>query len=332
MGKKSKTPGEQHLILPAHASVGSAIVDTHTHLLSTFTSYRERYPAGKYETVYDFVRGVYAGLNIEAVVDVWCEAPVMKEYMELADTAHQGDDRWGGVGYWFVMGVHPHQASQYNDAVEQDILKAMAHPRCVGWGEMGLDYHYDNSPRDIQQEVFTRQLRHAVTLGKSLTIHTREAEEDTERILKSEVPRDHKIHIHCFTDSPEFALRLLDHFPNLCIGITVSYSTNLNTSNLLRQMIQTPSASNSSPLRILLETDAPYMIPANIYTSLTTPEMKGKRLPLCHTGMIPWTADFVAGVLNEDGSGDEERKIESMWDATNVMKVARDNAKAIYGV
>ena len=114
----------------------------------------------------------------------------------------------------------------------------MVHPRCVGWGEMGLDYHYDNSPRDIQQEVFTRQLRHAVTLGKALTIHTREAEEDTERILKSEVPRDHRvshpskclicvvqicalqIHIHCFTDSPEFALRLLDHFPNLCIGIT----------------------------------------------------------------------------------------------------------------
>lgn len=69
----------------------------------------------------------------------------------------------------------------------------MAHPRCVGWGEMGLDYHYDNSPRDIQQQVFTRQLRAAVKLGKSLTIHTREADEDTERILKAEVPPDHKV-------------------------------------------------------------------------------------------------------------------------------------------
>ena len=68
----------------------------------------------------------------------------------------------------------------------------MSHPRCVGWGEMGLDYHYDNSPRDRQQEIFTRQLRHAVRLGKPLTIHTREAEDDTERILKEVVPKDHK--------------------------------------------------------------------------------------------------------------------------------------------
>ena len=67
----------------------------------------------------------------------------------------------------------------------------MAHPRCVAWGEMGLDYHYDKSPRDIQRTVFARQLKQAVKLGKPLTIHTREADEDTERILKEEVPKDH---------------------------------------------------------------------------------------------------------------------------------------------
>ncbi len=72
-------------------------------------------------------------------------------------------------------------------------VEVMAHPRCVGWGEIGLDYHYDNSPRDLQQEVFIRQLRKAVELGKPLTIHTREAEEDTERILKAEVPKDHRV-------------------------------------------------------------------------------------------------------------------------------------------
>lgn len=58
---------------------------------------------------------------------------------------------------------------------------------------MGLDYHYDLSPRDVQRAVFTRQLKHAVRLGKPLTIHTREANEDTERILKEEVPKDHKV-------------------------------------------------------------------------------------------------------------------------------------------
>lgn len=69
----------------------------------------------------------------------------------------------------------------------------MTHPRNVGWGEIGLDYHYDNSPRDVQRDVFTRQLRHAVRLGKAITVHTREADDDTERILKAEVPAEHKV-------------------------------------------------------------------------------------------------------------------------------------------
>ena len=69
----------------------------------------------------------------------------------------------------------------------------MAHPRCVGWGEIGLDYHYDLSVREVQREVFRRQLKNAVKLGKPLTIHTREAEEDTEALLKEVVPREHKV-------------------------------------------------------------------------------------------------------------------------------------------
>lgn len=111
-------------------------------------------------------------------------------------------------------------------------------------------------------------------------------------------------------------------------------------------MAKTAFAPGASPLRILLETDAPYMIPANIYAALTSPDMKGKkpkRLPLCHTGMIPWTADFVAGVLNEGNSadgnalpdralGEEAAKTDAEWDAARVMKVARDNARAVYGV
>jgi TatD DNase family protein len=76
----------------------------------------------------------------------------------------------------------------------------MKHPRCVALGEIGLDYHYDNSPRDIQQNVFIRQLRNAVRLGKPLVIHTREANDDTERIMKAEIPKDHRA---SHTVSPE---------------------------------------------------------------------------------------------------------------------------------
>lgn len=69
----------------------------------------------------------------------------------------------------------------------------MEHPRCVGWGEIGLDYKVSQAPRALQQSILERQLRHAVRLGKPITIHTREAEDDTERILKAVVPKDHPV-------------------------------------------------------------------------------------------------------------------------------------------
>jgi TatD DNase family protein len=71
----------------------------------------------------------------------------------------------------------------------------MGHPRCVGLGEIGLDYHYTHSPRAIQQSVLRRQLKLAIRLNKPLTIHTREAEDDTETILKEEVPKDWKVRL-----------------------------------------------------------------------------------------------------------------------------------------
>jgi len=82
-------------------------------------------------------------------------------------------------------------------------------------------------------------------------------------------------------------------------------------------------SSDLSSLRILLETDAPYMIPSNLYTSITavSPDLKGMKLPLCHTAMIPWTAEFVAGVI-----------AQKEWDTERVMKVARENARVVYGV
>ncbi|KAJ6482496.1 Metallo-dependent hydrolase [Mycena sanguinolenta] len=346
--KKAAPPPESlfHTVHPSSSSSARAIVDTHTHLASTFEAYRAKYPAGQYTTVYDFVKGLYAPAGVEAMVDVWCEAPVRPIWREFADAALRDEERgerWGGVEYWFVMGVHPHEARLYTDAVEADILEAMAHPRCVGWGEMGLDYHYDNSPRPVQQDVFARQLRHAVRLGKPLTIHTREADADTERILKAEVPREHKIHIHCFTDSPAFAQRLLEWFPNLYIGITgvITYTSNTDTSTTVRNMFpssSTPSDSEGdTKLRILLETDAPYMVPAPIYATspFTEGEGKGKKLPLCHSGMVPWTAEFVASLLTPPPIEEGEEKAEGEkggWDPARVMRVARGNARVVYGV
>ncbi|KAF5343406.1 hypothetical protein D9756_011610 [Leucocoprinus leucothites] len=335
--KKSNTPSENWLLLPTPPST-TPIVDTHTHLASTFESYRQRYKQAKHETVFDFLRGFYAGRNVESIIDVWCEAPVRKLWREFADSAINAEDRkskWDGIEYWFVMATKPNTTPMKSKPrcpppfllnqhalISLHSIEAMSHSRCVGWGEMGLDYHYDLSPRDVQRSVFRRQLKHAIRLGKPLTIHTREADDDTEAILKEEVPKDHPIHIHCFTDSPGFASNLLAHFPNLYIGITgvITYASNLSTSQVVQNLI-----SSSSQLRILLETDAPYMIPANLYSSLPSTldgeSLKSRKLPICHSAMIPWVAEFVANVANQEE-----------WTAERVMTTARENAKRVYRI
>ncbi|KDQ20351.1 hypothetical protein BOTBODRAFT_27772 [Botryobasidium botryosum FD-172 SS1] len=338
--KRPSAPAEEYLHLPAHPSFAASpspppIIDTHTHLLSTYSHYRTKYLSARYETIHDFVRALYRSdvpppgraqpeqkHVVGSIVDVWCEAPTLSEWKELADSALTEAQRasdWGGMEYWFVKGLHPHEARLYTDELEDQIIAAMAHPRCVGWGEIGLDYHYDNSPRDVQQAVLIRQLRHAVRLGKPLTIHTREADEDIERILKAEVPKDHRIHVHCFTDTPALAINLLDHFPNLFIGITgvITYSTNANTSAVIKHLAETGATSQS--LRIVLETDAPYMAPSTL-TSQTLSLKSGQKLPFCHSGMIPWTAEFVAKVAGGD------------WDTEKVLKASNENAKFLYGI
>ncbi|KDR73175.1 hypothetical protein GALMADRAFT_251759 [Galerina marginata CBS 339.88] len=330
-------PGEEHLLLPTPPSELS-VVDTHTHVLSTFDFYRRQYRNGKYTDVYSFIKAMYEGRNVDAIVDVWCDAPVKKQWKEYADAA-MDKEKWGGMEYWFTLGVHPHDAKKYNDRVENDILEAMEHPRCVGLGEIGLDYHYNHSPRDKQQAVFTQQLKLAVRLGKPLVIHTREADDDTERIMKAEVPKDHKIHVHCFSDTPEFGKRLLDHFSNLYIGITgvITYSSNKNTSAVVRNMAA-PSLSPNGPaptpesLRILLETDAPFMTPGNMYDDLDL--ARGQKLPLCHSAMIPWTAQFVADVANSarvPRNAPRPAGVE-LWSADDIMRVSRENTRKMYGV
>ncbi|KAH7100329.1 hydrolase, partial [Auriculariales sp. MPI-PUGE-AT-0066] len=355
--KAAKLVPESVLSLPAHSAALTApriptpIVDTHTHLSSIFSWYKSKYKDGaQQETVWDFVRAMCLTPaedadatknrakrhNVRAMVDVWCEPASWNDWREFADSAVEGSEKkaaWGSCEYWFAMGVHPHEAKHFTDDVEAVLLEAMKHPRCVSFGEIGLDYHYSFSEHPVQQEVFRRQLSHAVKLQKPITIHTREAEDDTEKIMKELIPRDHRVHVHCFTDSPEFAERLLDHWPNLFIGITgvVTYTTNLNTPEILRRLANRVKDGTDKTLRILLETDGPYMTPSNIYESL--PELKkenggnAQRLPLCHSGMVPWTAEFVSEVVQGIDRPDGQS-----WMTESILDVSAKNAAVMYGV
>ena len=100
----------------------------------------------------------------------------------------------------------------------------MKHSKTVAWGEIGLDYHVfekeNYAKPELQRRIFVDQMKHALQLKKPIVIHTREAEEETLSMMKSHLPRDWKIHVHCFTDSLPFAKRLLSEFDNLYIGFT----------------------------------------------------------------------------------------------------------------
>jgi len=156
----------------------------------------------------------------------------------------------------FSVGVHPHQAGQFAaDPAEaarrvQAVIEAQPLSRAVG--EIGLDYHYDFSPRDVQQQVFREQIRLAGRLRLPIVIHTREAEEDTFRILEEERAREVGGVFHCFTGNRETAARCLDLGFYLSLAGIVTFPKALELKEVAKAV----------PLdRLLVETDSPFLAP-----------------------------------------------------------------------
>lgn len=154
----------------------------------------------------------------------------------------------------FSVGIHPHQAAEHAgdlDAAMRRLEADLTTHGAVAVGEIGLDYHYDFSPRDIQQEVFRRQLRLARDRDLPVIIHTREATEDTFQLLKDE-GAGLRVVFHCFTGGLEMAGTALD------MGAVLSFAgiVTFPKAAELRQVAQmVPDA------RFLVETDSPYLAP-----------------------------------------------------------------------
>src|SRR3954462_14313108 len=118
-----------------------------------------------------------------------------------------------------TVGVHPHEASLLDEALYAKLAELATHPKVIAWGEIGLDYHYDNSPREVQRDAFSRQLQMARSCRLPAVIHTREAEEDTLRILREEwVGAGLPGIIHCFTGTRKFAEAAVE------MGFLISFS------------------------------------------------------------------------------------------------------------
>jgi TatD DNase family protein len=162
--------------------------------------------------------------------------------------------RWDGVR--FSIGVHPHAAGKFAadpGAVATRVDELIAsQPLARGVGEIGLDYHYDFSPRDVQQAVFRAQIAVARKRRLPIVIHTREAADDTFAILDEESASDVPVVFHCFTGDREMARRALDAGYDISLAGIVTFPRALELQEVARLV----------PLdRLLIETDSPFLAP-----------------------------------------------------------------------
>jgi len=178
--------------------------------------------------------------------------------------------------YTFIyasVGVHPHDSKSMNDGTITDLEKLLSHPKAVAVGEIGLDYHYDFSPRDVQKKRFFEQLELARRLDMPVIIHEREALNDTLDIIREF--KDLCGVMHCFSGSWETAKIVLD------LGWYLSFTGVITFKNARRalEVLEKMPAD-----RIMLETDCPYLAPE---------PMRGKRNSSLY---LPYTAQKVAEV------------------------------------
>jgi len=156
-------------------------------------------------------------------------------------------------------GVHPHEARLADEGVFDELAGLARDRRIVAIGEVGLDFHYDHSPRPVQREVFRRQVRLAREVGLPIVVHTREADEETAALLEEEGAGEAGGVIHCFTGGGELARTALD------LGFLISFSgiVAFPRAETIQEVARTVPSD-----RLLVETDAPFLAP---------PPHRGKR-------------------------------------------------------
>ncbi len=153
-----------------------------------------------------------------------------------------------------AIGVHPHDAKLFDAAAEERIISLIRKsPRVIAWGEIGLDFHYDHSPRDAQRDVFARQLRLTRENDLPVIIHSRAADDETVEILSEEFGSYRRGGImHCFGGTAQMAERVLE------LGFLVSFAGNVT----FKKAANLREAARVVPLdRLLIETDCPYLTP-----------------------------------------------------------------------
>jgi TatD DNase family protein len=193
-----------------------------------------------------------------------------------------------------ACGVHPHEAEGCKAGYIDVLKKLCLEEKCVAVGEIGLDYHYDFSPREIQKQVFEQQLILAKELDLPVIIHDREAHEDTFELLKRYKPKGV---VHCFSGSAEMAKEIVKLGMYIGLGGAVTFK-NARKPKEVAEVV--PSD------KLLIETDCPYMTPV---------PHRGKR---CDSTYIPFTAEVIAEIRGTTVQG--------------VLDLTRANANKLFGL
>lgn len=202
--------------------------------------------------------------GVVAMLNVGTGDPHSDDFRRAVSVAEKYENVFASVG------VHPHDAKLYDDRAEEHLIELARSEKVIAWGEIGLDYYYDHSPRDVQREVFRRQIRVAKTLDLPVIIHSRDADDETVEILTEEFSRNGDIPVrnleeadrnvrvplrgimHCFGGTPAMAEALIP------LGFLISFAGNVT----FKKAENLRDAARVVPLdRLLVETDCPFLTP-----------------------------------------------------------------------
>ncbi len=208
--------------------------------------------------------------GVVAMLNIGTGNPHSDDFRRAVEVAEKYENVYAAVG------VHPHDAKLYDDKAEAHLIDLVkSSKKVIAWGEIGLDYYYDHSPRDVQRDVFRRQIRTAKALDLPIIIHSRDADDETVEILTEECSYEgFRGIMHCFGGTPEMADALLK------IGFMISFAGNVT----FKKADKLRDAAGVVPLdRLLIETDCPFLTPV---------PFRGKRN---EPSFVAHTAQFLAG-------------------------------------
>jgi len=208
------------------------LFDTHAHYDD------EKFDDDRYEAIERAYRsGVHYIINASSDLNSAVKSIALAERFEFVYAA---------------VGIHPHSAGEITEETLSNIAQMAAGRKVVAIGEIGLDYHYDFSPRDVQKEAFAAQIGLAKKLGLPIIVHNRDSHEDVMSIIKAEGAREVGGVFHCYSGSAEMARELLNNNFYISIGGPVTFK---NARKIVEVLKYVPDD------RLLVETDCPYLAP-----------------------------------------------------------------------